>query len=70
MYNDRQLFEPKHTSAEGNDERHPDAINRSLLETSIRGARDGVACGSKDNQHNSVVPAFAAAIAVPNATIY
>ena len=43
MYNDNQLFEPTYTSAEG-DERHPDAI-----ETSIRGAHDGVAYGLKDN---------------------
>ena len=89
MYNDNQLFEPTYTSAEG-DERHPDAI-----ETSIRGAHDGVAYGLKDNwnkrqtqavttsttggrheamyslsdnQHNTVVPAFAAASAAQNST--
>jgi len=94
MYNDNQLFEPKYTSAE-DDKRHPDAIGRSLLETSIRGAHDRVAYKSKDNwnkrqtqaattsttdgcheavyslsdnQHNKVVPAFAAASAAQNST--
>ena len=48
MYNDNQLFEPKHTSAPG-DERHPNAINRSLPEITIRDAHDGVVYGLKDN---------------------